>query len=297
MMSKLGVSADLPSSPWAARFPVKEVGIISGDVNHSVLAPYPRISDPIYYDLEPSFEGPVRNYVDQDLILFTEESQRRLLNGKTTWQAAALNRHLYFSPKSGFISGGHQPGDKALANFPFLRIPEIGSTLHNYGIRLWPSIMGRNEERDFVVYQREKIHVDETKWLSFFRKDRWFDWTRVTSPFKKVPGRVWSVDDPKIWDFTSTSIELANRMLMALIADRNEGVMSFEDRLPDQSVCSRLLDSNNDLGSNRPLGQSRRLFWPFALSRLSSNPEPLHGTEDCQEARASLPMGSHPEYT
>lgn len=40
--------------------------------------------------------------------------------------------------------------------------------------------MQSNEERDFMVYQRERVKVDETRWLPFLRKHRWFDWAQVS---------------------------------------------------------------------------------------------------------------------
>lgn len=84
--------------------------------------------------------------------------------------------------------------------------------------------MGTREEINFAVYQRERIVVDEMKWFDFFRKERWYDWIHVPENFEEdKAGETWSVDDPKLWDMLRVIIELANRMLKALIQDGNKG--------------------------------------------------------------------------
>ncbi|KAI0518122.1 hypothetical protein F5B22DRAFT_92914 [Xylaria bambusicola] len=201
----IGFAPDLPSSPWATRFPSK-LGLISGkSVNHSALVPFPRVDDPVYYDQDPVGEHP-RDDAELDKGLISEVFQRNNLMGLLTWEAAVINRHLFFSPGAGPISGGHQLIDKQPSG---------------------DAALGTNEERNFSVYQRERIKVDETKWFHFLRKDRWFDWSGFDSDFSKQQRRHWSVDDPKIWEFLRVSLELANRMLKSLIMDRNEGATNI----------------------------------------------------------------------
>jgi hypothetical protein len=207
---------------------------ISENTNHSALAPtLPRIDDPIYYDQEPILAAdklPPSN-TDLDTLFWSEATQRGELGGVETWQVAALNRHLRFSPATGYVSGGHRPIDRAVAGLPFnfgtlnLGAPLPRSFLQFPGARAWLTAGGTNEERDFMVYQRERIKVDETRWLPFLRKDRWFDWIQVSpsSVKRSQPGRTWSVDDPNVWEILKVSIELANRMLEALIEDKHDG--------------------------------------------------------------------------
>ncbi|KAI8635429.1 hypothetical protein F5Y19DRAFT_482660 [Xylariaceae sp. FL1651] len=233
-MEKAGRSADLPSSPWAERFPISSCTYISKNVNHSALAPeVPRINDPKYYDLSPSFTSDElpQSYGDLDKLFWSEDVQREQLWGLDTWQAAALSRYLRFSP-TGYVSGGHRPVDRksvGLVSTPRLDAPLSGLSLQFAGLQLWTTSVGANVERDFAVYYRERIKIDEAKWLPFFRKDRWFDWIQVSHPFaQSQPGRTWSVDDPKVWEVMRPSIELANRILGALIEDKHEGVLTLQ---------------------------------------------------------------------
>ncbi|KAI1331390.1 hypothetical protein F5Y16DRAFT_395273 [Xylariaceae sp. FL0255] len=91
---------------------------------------------------------------------------------------------------------------------------------------------GRIEQEEkeaaaLAVYKLEGLQIDESKWLPFLRKDRWFDWyQKPPSNSDEVEGKTWSVDDPDIWNAIKTSIELLNRMLEALIEDKNDSVCS-----------------------------------------------------------------------
>lgn len=198
---EIGFRADLPSSPWATRFPSKFGLISQTNVNHSALVPVPRVDDPIYYDQNQAGVPP-HNDAELDKALICEWSQYASFRGYYTWEIAVLNRRLFFCPELGPISGGHQPIDKLLSG---LRGVET------------------NEERNFFIYERERIKVDETQWFSFLRKDRWFDWIKQVPDFATTQRRKWTVDDPKIWGFLRVSIELMNRMVKALIEDTNEG--------------------------------------------------------------------------
>ncbi|KAI0458053.1 hypothetical protein F5B21DRAFT_520010 [Xylaria acuta] len=62
------------------------------------------------------------------------------------------------------------------------------------------------------------ITVDEDNWFPFLRRDRWYDLYGQ----KQVPsGKMWSIDQPKLWQKLRVSVELADRMLKALINDRH----------------------------------------------------------------------------
>ncbi|KAI8955205.1 hypothetical protein F4801DRAFT_574791 [Xylaria longipes] len=223
-MEKPGRSKNLPSSPWAERFPIDLVSFISQNTNHSTLAPFPRIDDPRYYDQVPPFpqeDIPTKNE-DIDKLLWCETIQAEFMHGRETWQTAVLNRYLQFSPATGFVSGGHRPVDARVAGLSIPAISPLPQSIYLPGLRTGPTDVRTAEERDFLVYRRERIQVDETKWLPFLRKDRWFDWTQATPPFEKAE-RIWSVDDPTVWDFLKVVLELVNRILLALIEDKHDG--------------------------------------------------------------------------
>ncbi|KAI0869580.1 hypothetical protein GGS24DRAFT_511783 [Hypoxylon argillaceum] len=215
-MGTLKASANLPSSPWATRFTYDYALMTYGNQNHSTLAPsQPRIDDPKYYDQDPTAttKRGTPTYPEIDRVFLTEELQREVMSGINTWQAATLNRHLRFSPNTGYISGGHRPEDHKSRGIAF--------SISNPQVSLIE--LESDEERDFKVYERERIKVDESKWLPFLRKSRWFDWVEVEATFKSEPGRTWSADDPKVWGVMRVILELVNRILEALIEDKHDG--------------------------------------------------------------------------
>ncbi|KAI0457302.1 hypothetical protein F5B21DRAFT_521543 [Xylaria acuta] len=227
-MEKPGRSENLPSSPWAARFPLDLYSFISQNTNHSTLAPFPRIDDPRYYDQEPEFEEediPTK-HEDIDKILWSEMVQAYAMHGRETWQTAVLSRYLQFSPTSGFISGGHRPIATRVADLSVSGILPPPQSIYFVGLQTGLTAIKTNEERDFQTYQRERIQVNENNWLPFLQKNRWFDWIQVSPPFE-MAGRTWSVDEPIIWDFLRVVLELVNRILLALIEDKHEGVLSI----------------------------------------------------------------------
>lgn len=191
-----------PASPWAERFPTflyndtaRNGSFLTWDGSrHSGVAPeIPRIDDPIHYldvsnlhlySIAPSDE-------DLDKLFRTEEFQRRRLYGMRTWESAALNRWVQFSPQFGVMSGGHLLSD-----------------------------VGEYAKSCADIYNSRKIQVDETRWLPFLRKCMWFDWVQ-TSPPSESSGQVWSVDDPRLWNELSMGLELADRMFNALIDDEH----------------------------------------------------------------------------
>ncbi|KAJ2985820.1 hypothetical protein NUW58_g5331 [Xylaria curta] len=225
-MERLGIDEDLPNSPWANRFRVNYNTFVSQDENHSLLVPFPRIDDPKYYDQEP---GPVGNLLplsnaNKDKLFSSEVLQNEEFHGKKTWQVATLNRWVWFSPETGFLSGGHQLADKKVADIPVSNIPAPAQTsLQSVSLQTRAPTVGTNEERDFLVYQRERIKVDESRWLPFLRRQRWFDWIQAQMPYKVKSGRTWSVDDPDVWENMGVVLELTNRIFEALINDKHEG--------------------------------------------------------------------------
>ncbi|KAI3326746.1 hypothetical protein HD806DRAFT_520484 [Xylariaceae sp. AK1471] len=185
----------LPLSPWAARFGIgrivsADIALKRDNVQHSGFAPERKPSlDPVFYGDELTIEnsGIFKSGNDIDRLFISEEDQKFSLKGIKPWQLGPLNRAVFFSDR-GIIPGGH--------------------------------IRALNGEVDYhkMIYETERIKVDESTWLPLFRKDRWFDFNSV-EPL--LGGRSWSVDIPEVWDTIRTSIELANRILLALINDQN----------------------------------------------------------------------------
>ncbi|KAI1305100.1 hypothetical protein F5Y03DRAFT_406644 [Xylaria venustula] len=189
-----------PHSPWTERWPKREDPTFGwNNTAHTGLAPeLPRVDDAIRY-LDTSFAGDLigpqatPSNRELDILFRTESFQTENLFGMLTWQAITLNRWVNFSPDQiGPMSGGHLPSD-------------VGDSL----------------EASTRVYDQNKIKVDESRWFRFIKKQRWYDWLE-TSPPGSVPGRVWSVDDPKIWNELGICLELVDRMFKALIEDKND---------------------------------------------------------------------------
>lgn len=85
----------------------------------------------------------------------------------------------------------------------------------------YPVIDVMNETREGLVlkiFHAERIQVDESKWFSFLKRDRWLEWEK---PEPLLDGGHWSVDNPKVWEILGISIELLDRILKALIADKH----------------------------------------------------------------------------
>ncbi|KAI1303985.1 hypothetical protein F5Y03DRAFT_407032 [Xylaria venustula] len=225
-------SPDAPFSPWATRFIDKRLIYTRENENHSILAPeFPRIDDPKYYDqilTLPEDERP-QSAADEDRLFCTEFLQADELNGAPTWKTIALTRHALFSPGT-VVSGGHRPIDKKTEGLVFT-MPSF--TLSAPFLGLQKGLNRRtNSDRDWAIYLRDRIKVDEKKWLSFLRKENWFDWISIPVDFNhSKAGKTWSIDDPKLWERLSVSIELTNRIMETLIRDKHDGVYwsEFED--------------------------------------------------------------------
>lgn len=188
-------------SPWTSRFAAQHKPHFTWDNTiHSGFAPeIPRVDDPVH-SLDTSFMADPfygtrfkLDHEDLDILFRTESFQADRLLGMRTWQAPALHRWVKFgSDRFGPMSGGHLPTD-----------------------------IGADADRVAQVYRQERIKVDESKWFLFLQRRRWYDWIEQKPP-GKVQGRVWSVDDSKVWAELSIVLELVNRMFKALIEDRNE---------------------------------------------------------------------------
>ncbi|KAI1321706.1 hypothetical protein F5Y16DRAFT_405088 [Xylariaceae sp. FL0255] len=185
-MTSASKTGGLPSSPWNTRFPKKGASYPENGVLHSILAPEgPRCDDAKYYATPSSAPRGISREAEIDKICFHDLRQPNLLLGFRTWEAAALSRSMYFSPNTGYISGGHRPEDRGL------------------------------EAETLKCFELDGIRVDETKWLPFLRKARWYDWMESNSSNPTVS--TWSIDNPKIWPDLSISMELLETLLWGRI--------------------------------------------------------------------------------
>ncbi|KAI0912310.1 hypothetical protein F4823DRAFT_634297 [Ustulina deusta] len=184
-------AAERPLSPWAARYGAIDTGpddvFNRTPVEHSGYAP----DHPKYYgdSFSPEGHGIFLNQDDIDRFFFTDSKYKQQLHNIPAWQLGPMHRALQFS-RRGFVPGGHV---RSLA-------PADVAHIH-YGI-----------------YITERIQVDEDSWFPFFKKDRWWDSMGTDILFD---GFRWTVDEPKVWDQLRVAIELANRILKALIKDRH----------------------------------------------------------------------------
>ncbi|KAI0194354.1 hypothetical protein EV127DRAFT_503695 [Xylaria flabelliformis] len=206
-----GSRFDLPVSPWTERYGTDEKPLYSlqrkdDGLWHAGLAPsHPRL-DPKYYDCVPSddeFDTPT-TYEEIDEIFLAEEYQRSVFFGNPSWRIAPLNSVLSWDgiPE---ILGGHRPGDDK-------RYPDL-----------------------LKDYMEQRIEVDESTWLPFFGRNRWYNMD-LESPDTIVEANgttwetsTWNVDDERIWNVVRFSLEIANRILMRMIRDNNRwlGVLLY----------------------------------------------------------------------
>ncbi|KAI1423517.1 hypothetical protein F5Y12DRAFT_798360 [Xylaria sp. FL1777] len=194
---------DVPVSPWTERFGTYEDVsfplIKKGDgLCHSELAPlHPRLH-PKYYDSIPLPNEFVKSASDTEIddILIAEEFQRTIFFGNPSWRIPPFNGDLSWD-EAPSMSGGHRPGDDQ-------RYPQL-----------------------LQDYMAKRITVDESTWLPFFRKDRWYDFDQgFSNTIVEADGttqkiRTWSVDNDQVWNTLRFTIEIANRILKALLRDNN----------------------------------------------------------------------------
>ncbi|KAI1292733.1 hypothetical protein F5Y03DRAFT_400285 [Xylaria venustula] len=201
--NNLGTLPSRPLSPWAQRFKYNigsRWSLIEDDEIHSGLAPeLPRLHPKYYADDPDSQEKIVEpTTLQQDTLFLSETFQRTYLKGLETWQVGPLMRYVWFSDDTGLLSGGHLAAD--------------------YESVQGGAAVGSEVDAALIIFNRERIQVDESKWFTFLRKDRWFD---LVKPEPILGGSNWSVDNPKVWDVLSISLELLDRMLKAMIADKH----------------------------------------------------------------------------
>ncbi|KAI0451377.1 hypothetical protein F5B21DRAFT_384827 [Xylaria acuta] len=203
-----------PLSPWAARYGRTREENLHGldEFRHSTFAPeYPRL-DARYYADDPDrgqrFHGFARG-LHEDRLFYSELQQRYELK-IYAFQVGPLNRYVSFGPRFPKILGGHSRvrDDKDDPS------SVIGAVRRQTGVTY-----ATNDEALMAVYRLERIKVDESKWFRFFRKSRWWD---PETGHDRALGLRWSVDDPKVWAQLSLILELANRMLNALIDDEHD---------------------------------------------------------------------------
>ncbi|GAP84329.2 hypothetical protein SAMD00023353_0701440 [Rosellinia necatrix] len=189
--------AALPLSPWARRFRYDQQGrelLLVDSELHSGLAPEAPALHPKYYADTPAPEGQPTTKVQLDKIFSSERMQRDYFRGLESWQTGSLMRYVWFSDNTGPFSGGHLEADYDLVD---------GS---------------RPADVALQVFHSERIQVDESKWLGFLKRDRWYD-TGGRGP--TLAGGSWSIDNPRVWEVLSISIELLDRIIKALIADKH----------------------------------------------------------------------------
>ncbi|KAI1737622.1 hypothetical protein F4680DRAFT_210003 [Xylaria scruposa] len=183
---------DRPYSPWAERFGIwrnpEDFDFWPNDpIRHSNAAPSrnPPL-DPYFYGDRPSPKGhhEFSSGYEKDRLFVAEYYLKYFLLSIQPWQLGPMTRWLQFSDRT-FVPGGHIS-----------------------------SLSGDAEEHR-EVYDEQRIQVDEDSWFPFFKKDNWF-----SSPGDE-PYDPWSVDDPEVWGELRIALELANRILNALIKDKH----------------------------------------------------------------------------
>ncbi|KAI1264989.1 hypothetical protein F5Y18DRAFT_436405 [Xylariaceae sp. FL1019] len=241
-----------PRSPWAERFGVYEdtgedaVFSRNRTLQHSGYAPEPLSPvesslltfntdptvHPLWYGDAPS-ETDIQqskifaNNADRDKFLFSENAFRRKWDLIRPWQPGPLNHALLFSER-GAIPGGNESASAApLAN------PSPGSSI---------SVLD-------MLFESELITPDETTWLPFLRKVRWRDWYG-TSPLTN--GTHWSIDNPSVWRVMGVVLEVANRILLALLADDHPAMSTILNGYYGYwDECDAELTRNGDKQPNR----------------------------------------------
>ncbi|KAI0479677.1 hypothetical protein F4859DRAFT_444602 [Xylaria cf. heliscus] len=181
-----------PLSPWAERYGYGYSQDIwpTEPVRHSNIAPSrnPPLH-PKFYGDEPSEEGHgvFSSGYDKDRFFVTEYRSKSLRRAVESWQYGPLTRTLQFSDR-GYVPGGH--------------VSSLSGEAYIHRL----------------IYETERIQVNEDSWFPFFKKNRWYS-TAAYEPL--LTGNSWSVDDPIIWGELSVALELANRILNTLIHDKH----------------------------------------------------------------------------
>lgn len=94
-----------------------------------------------------------------------------------------------------------------------LFLSERFQTKHLHGIRTWQlASINLPPQPSPGVFT-----VNEASWHGVFTKSHWFDYRRDPTDPLAPPVKVWSVDDPALWEQLAPCVELANRYLNVLI--------------------------------------------------------------------------------
>ncbi|KAI1113963.1 hypothetical protein F5Y14DRAFT_416475 [Nemania sp. NC0429] len=182
-----------PMSPWNQRFGVAPLGedqiYQRSIIEHSRFAPSRPPLDPKFYADRPLPYGHhvFKDLEEADMHYHSEIGFTTITRGMMPWQLGPLNRTLQFST-AGSVPGGHSQAT--------------------------PEQLLAHE----ATYRSEGLKVDEDSWFPLFKKDRWFS---TDSNDSVLTGKSWSVDDPVVWKELRVSLELANRILTALIKDKH----------------------------------------------------------------------------
>ncbi|KAI1322234.1 hypothetical protein F5Y16DRAFT_416235 [Xylariaceae sp. FL0255] len=211
-------------SPWAVRFGRYGFSDLfkQGEIHHSGLAPeFPRLDPRYYLESQDKNKLIARPGSDEDIdrLFLSEDYQRTVFNLMLTWEVTILNKWVNFGPKFGTIDGGHMAGD-------MLRIPGTvwtatqpdNQSLLQKG-RFDPSLrrMGEDFETEFAlrIFELESLKVDETKWFTFLRRERWYN------------SKTHRVDDDDVWNAVRPSLELVDRVLKAAILEQHEALQTL----------------------------------------------------------------------
>ncbi|KAI1340249.1 hypothetical protein F5Y15DRAFT_52642 [Xylariaceae sp. FL0016] len=199
-------------SPWAKRFGRHGTSLFESDlVKHSGLAPDFPTLPPVEFDQPPQTVAQALNNQELDRLFYGESVQFTRLRGLRSYEVAPLNRIVGFSGGNEIL-GGHQPGAFDDEN---------------------------SYKEQWQTYIRLRADVNEGEWFGFLRKGRWMDSAVSGSlvlgrqgsnpPPRQISFARWSVDVPEIWEELGFSLEIADRILKALVEEKNEwlGTMLF----------------------------------------------------------------------
>ncbi|KAI0421093.1 hypothetical protein F5X98DRAFT_391048 [Xylaria grammica] len=149
--------------------------------------------DPVFHT-GPSFHSAK---APEHRLFYGDLKQRLLFLGTKPWQWGPLAKSLKFSKEGGIIPGGHQR--ESVSRFERNR-------------ETWPGWISQMQSAELMILP------NEPGWFSFFRKDRWYNWGNGGLLLNYQP---YSIDHPLVWSVLGVSMELANRMLSALIQDKH----------------------------------------------------------------------------
>ncbi|KAI8946567.1 hypothetical protein F4801DRAFT_593286 [Xylaria longipes] len=186
-----------PLSPWAQRYGVVyEDAFTLGDdkLRHSGYhTGHPRLDPKFYAEPIPQPEidecAKFKHQNDIHKLFHIEHKQYGDFKGIKPWQYGPLMQYVRFSDR-GLLPGGHwRTGSRPYRQARYDELADISRLLDG-----------------------DMITVDENNWFRFLRRDRWYDLYGQ----KQVPsGKVWSIDQPKIWEkavitMLSTNVNMLN---------------------------------------------------------------------------------------